>query len=242
MIIDQDTLQATSFFDTDNVKLFSFINDLIAFIAFITAAIGVLRNAYLKKEGSPFWRGIAQFLKYYVRTIVALFGLLVVSIPLLLIYGLLTMIIKAFTNGSTAIDYFFCEEGQALAHILAYLFTSVVAIPMFIIVVVTSWSFSTIPARKFINWLFDREIVAPIPVKGLRIISANYGSNTSNEDVSNVLRERIVNNTLNIAVNNDLVGKELHAMAVKRLIVEYTFGSPEVKRIIIQENDSLILP
>lgn len=75
--------------------------------------------------------------------------------------------------------------------------------------------------------------------KTLKIISAFYGANDSWIDVSNILNNEIVNNSLNIIVNNNLFGDPI-LNHVKQLQLKYTLDNKKYENI-TDENKRLII-
>lgn len=93
--------------------------------------------------------------------------------------------------------------------------------------------------------LFVITSVAQIPLQAqgrqLHINKAIYGHNGQGMDVTNTLRSKIENNTLNVKVNNKNMGGDPNTGADKSVKVEYTYqGRTSTK--VVKEGDRLQLP
>jgi len=75
----------------------------------------------------------------------------------------------------------------------------------------------------------------------LTIESATYGINDQVLDVAPILRSKIVDGLIELAVNNDNLGGDPAPGIPKRLEVTYTHGG-ERKTVPVNENDILRLP
>jgi len=75
---------------------------------------------------------------------------------------------------------------------------------------------------------------------GLKILSATYGKNEKQKDVTSILSEKVEDNRLKIVANNKLFGDPIFGI-VKELKVVYSFGK-EIETVIISENEELNLP
>ena len=75
----------------------------------------------------------------------------------------------------------------------------------------------------------------------LRVIDAQYGANGSYVDISSQLSSKIINNTLNIRITNDLAPRDPAPGVAKELKVKYSFSGEE-KEITVKEKENLNLP
>jgi hypothetical protein len=95
--------------------------------------------------------------------------------------------------------------------------------------------FSKIKSKLFIK-------IADFKVDtSLKIIDAQYGANGSYVDITSQLSSKIINNTLNIKITNDLAPKDPVPGVAKEAKVKYSFNGEE-KEIVVKEKEVLNLP
>jgi hypothetical protein len=76
---------------------------------------------------------------------------------------------------------------------------------------------------------------------GLKILRAEYGTNSNRIDITHRLSQRVIMNRLTARVNNDLAGDDPARDQVKRLWVTYSVEGREMRRD-VKEGQVLILP
>jgi hypothetical protein len=103
---------------------------------------------------------------------------------------------------------------------------------------------ASIDARQFANYGGNPGGGFPGPAPGfgnLQIVRAFYGLNNRTNDVSQLLRSQIRNNTLVLQVNNRNLGGDPAPGANKVLAVIYRLGGRE-QSITVKEGDTLRIP
>jgi hypothetical protein len=76
----------------------------------------------------------------------------------------------------------------------------------------------------------------------LNIVSATYGANGLQRDITHRLRARVIADRLNVRADNELAGSDPAPNTEKWLWVTYTVGGAGEQRARVSENDRLVLP
>jgi hypothetical protein len=143
-------------------------------------------------------------------------------------------------QGSVGLKDLFWEEGKEFTHIVAYITSLAIMLPIFWMVATMIWTFSFKYIIDFVNIFLPakwRIVVAGKPA--LQILHAEYGSDTNRIDVTDRLRVMVINNSLTITASNNLAG-DPHFGVIKTLTIEYRFGNKVYTEKILESNTKKI--
>lgn len=83
----------------------------------------------------------------------------------------------------------------------------------------------------------QKEIVQPKPI--LEIITATYGTEQVNLDVTEELKQKIVNNKLEIVASNSIKGDPAKG-TIKKLTIKYVFGGKTMTKEFVERTKAII--
>ncbi len=173
----------------------------------------------IRKDREVFAFKINLYLTYFIRAVGIIFtaGLLLIFIseP----YNFFLALFKGQSNGEL------WENGKEIQHLLSYFATTIIGLSVLWIIGTVIWTSSLKYALDFFNILLPGR---PFRFKlqlnpKLDILSAIYGSDTNNVDLTETLRQMIKDEKLKIVANNSL-GGDPHPGVVKKLKLTYIKG------------------
>ncbi len=173
----------------------------------------------MRKDKEVFAFKINLYLTYFLRSVGIIFiaGVLLIFIneP----YTFFLALFKGQTNGEL------WEKGKEIQHLLSYFATAVIGFSVLWITGTIIWTSSFKYALDFFNILLPGR---PFRFKlqlnpKLDILSAIYGSDTNNVDLTESLRQMVKDEKLKVVANNSL-GGDPHPGVVKKLKLTYRKG------------------
>jgi len=136
------------------------------------------------------------------------------------------------------------EKGAEWKHLLAYCIAGVLLIPIYTVTCSIIFSKSLLYVKSFINSFLpdNRKINLDkyVQQKLFQVTKAIYGTDSAETDVTDVLRNMIYKNHINIIASN-LLGGDPHPGILKKLYVKYEYDGIE-KEITINEGQPLNIP
>jgi hypothetical protein len=161
-----------------------------------------------------------NFLSYMLRL-----GIIFLVMILIFIFGnyLFQVMLIMFLVENISIYWLETEWYKYLA---SYLITGLFLIPLIWVVSNVIWSFSLNPLFEFINvFKYKNKIkIKSNPV--LYIRNAKYGVGSTYKDVTKIVSQLIVNNSLSVRASNQLAGDPVPNIK-KELIIKYNFNGKD---------------
>src|SRR5258706_12738531 len=184
----------------DIVKIIAIAADIVTITG--VTVLAVISSIRRNKELLAF--KVNLFLTYSLRAVLII---IFVGLTLVVIkepYAMVLAIFKGSSNGEL------WENGKELQHILAYFAVGVIEIIVVWIFGTIVWTSSTVYATNFINILVPgRPFKGRKSIPSLEILSAIYGSDIHTVDLTDILRQMIVDSKLKVTANN-LLGGDQH--------------------------------
>jgi hypothetical protein len=143
------------------------------------------------------------------------------------------------------VNLYYWESGYEITYILSYFITLSLFLPVVWILGTLIWTSSFNLTKDFINLFLPENKLLKKFKPQLEIIKATYGSPQKFIDITAIIKQMIVNNTLSIKASNQLAG-DPHEGVVKKLIIDYKYEdqpkTAEIReglRIVIPENQPI---
>jgi len=221
-----------NFFTSSFSEILSFVANVIEIATVIVLGFLAIRN----KNSSLIWFRIAKFFGYLFRIVLVLIFLtFFLKISYAFVFPLLILLFKGSWQGQS------WEYGQEGYYILSYICYGIIIFPVVYLPASVLFTFSVIPAKRFLNvllpniWNFKIERLPDIVIR-----YATYGSDERYYDVTDIIRKMAGGNSLTIRASNELNG-DPHPNVPKKLLIDYDFKGHQM-RAVIKEGHTETLP
>ncbi|MCW3127340.1 MAG: repeat protein [Bacteroidetes bacterium] len=214
--------------NTDFFKIVAVTADFIA----IGGVIAAIPFALLKKNTNVFAFKISVFLSYLFRSafIIALAVITWNIMSILLFFELITF------NGEGKA----WENGKEIQYLISYFLVSALGLVLLWMCGTIIWTSSFNYAKEFINLFLPKNKLILKKEAVLEIIRATYGSDQKNIDVTQTVRDLVLNNKLTVQASNSLGGDPHHG-TYKKMQIDYRLGEKIYSKE-ISEGETITLP
>lgn len=211
--------------------------DILAITGLSAAAL----FGWIKHTKTPTGFMINQFINKFFKCGLILVLYLVFSRSILvLVYSLTLLLIK----GNLIYGTEYWESGKEIQHVLAYLVTAALTLPLFWIIGTTIWTSSFEHTLELINLILPKSLKIQTDKfkndTSLDIISAIYKTDDDHfTNVTEQIKRMVSNNKLEVTASNDL-GGDPHKGFHKNLVINYRINGIEKTEIIPEYRTGVI--
>ncbi len=216
---------------TDILKTISIIADFLTIIGVISTFL----FAVLKKEVNLTAFKISRILQYMVRIGI----LILVTTIVFRLWKELFFLGLQISNGEI-INLYYWESGFEIDYFIVYIVTLCLILPLAWILGTFIWTSSWNCTKDFVNLFLPKNKLLIKYKPKLEIIKASYETPEKGYDITSIVKQMIVNDTLTIVSSNQLAG-DPHYGVVKKLIIDYKYDD-KLHKIEAAEGTKLILP
>ena len=211
----------------------------IADVMTILGISGLGSYGLFKKDRSMLGRKVFNFTLILIKMLFILIGAIIIYFIFVYVYKF----IVSFLIGNSLNIYW--EEGKEFTHIISYLLSFLITMPIFLLWSLVISSFSLYYAKllwnKMLSSVYSFDLTKYNQLYKLEIIEAFYGtSDAIRIDVKNVLQSFISKGKLNVVASNELAGDPQFGV-IKELKVRYSIDGTE-KDAIVKEGETLRIP
>lgn len=216
-------------FESPILKTISTAADVITLIGVITA-IGLFK----KRNHNLLAFKISMLLQYMLRFAIIIIGTTLIFYITAFLYSFILPIFK----GDWGKDLYW-EKDKEIQHLLAYVLSACIGLPIFWIYSTIVWTSSFRQTKIFLNHFLPKGTLSTEKEYALEIISATYGSKRI-IDVTQLLREMVLNNSLTVTASNELAG-DPDVGVRKKMIIMYKVGGKQYQKQ-VEEGYSITIP
>jgi len=217
--------------NNDALQIISIVADFIT----IAGVIAAIRFAMQKKSLNLIGFQISLFLHYLLRIAIIL---IVSSILFRASDFFYRLILPLFKNVSETNLYW--EKNKEIQHVLAYFITISIFLSITWILITFIWTSSWNLAKDYFNLFLPKNKLLLKREPLLEILNATYGTEQKQLDVTDILRQMVIKNSLTVTASNKLAG-DPHYGEGKKLIISYRIGQKNYKSEIL-EHETMTIP
>jgi hypothetical protein len=155
------------------------------------------------------------------------------------LWKLIFFVCLQIINGNI-VNLYYWESGFEIAYILSYIITLSLILPFIWILGTLIWTSSFNLTKDFINLFLPENKLLKKFKPQLEIIKATYESPQKSIDITAIVKQMVVNNTLSIKASNQLAG-DPHVGVGKKLIIDYKYED-QPKTVEVIEGSKIVIP